>query len=101
MCDCAAKVEAFPAELEAQLVALRAAALASPAREPKQDSKKQRAIPKQLKEMLPDLTCTLNRCSLGRAHGTSMPPALDVAAEAAQNFLTMGLRVCSCTCTIL
>ena len=81
VCDCAAKVEAFPIELEAQLGALRAAALASPAREPKQDSKKQRAIPKQLRDMLPDLTCTLYRCTLGHAHSSGLPQALDVAAS--------------------
>ena len=57
----AAKLEAFSAELQSQLAALQAAALASPAQEPKQDSKKQRAIPKQLKAMLPGLSCKLNR----------------------------------------
>ncbi|KAK9844907.1 hypothetical protein WJX74_008468 [Apatococcus lobatus] len=55
------KHEAFSAELEGRLAALQAAAIASPAREPKQDSKKQKAIPKQLKEKLPALSCTLNR----------------------------------------
>ena len=47
--------------LEELLSALQAAALASPAREPKQDSKKQKSIPRQLKEMLPNLSCALNR----------------------------------------
>lgn len=57
----AARLDLMSAELEAQLAALQAAAIASPAREPKQDAKKQKSIPKQLKEMLPALSCTLNR----------------------------------------
>ena len=60
----AAKLLDVGPELGEALAALQAAAVASPAHEPKQDSKKQRSIPRQLKDMLPNIACTLYRSAV-------------------------------------